>query len=159
MKTSCRFCSPDLKKDWIFENRHFYALFDIHPVSPGHALVISKKHVVSLFNLNQEQWQFLGSAICETVKVIEKTDFTDLYRLMAKKKLTDKSPYFCRKMLQHVGVNRKPKSYNIGNNEGVVAGRTVHHLHVQIIPRYRGDVKNPIGGIRTIVPGLGDYKG
>ncbi len=47
--------------------------------------------------------------------------------------------------------------FTIGINEGVLAGRTVHHLHVHIIPRYQGDVPNPRGGIRNIIPGKGDY--
>lgn len=50
-----------------------------------------------------------------------------------------------------------PAGYNIGLNEGSVAGRTIHHLHLHIIPRYVGDVENPRGGIRNVVPGKGDY--
>jgi len=61
-------------------------------------------------------------------------------------------------MLKHKSIGKKPEGYNIGNNEGEVAGRTIHHLHIQIIPRYKGDVSNPTGGIRTIIPELGNYK-
>ena len=35
--------------------------------------------------------------------------------------------------------------------------RTVFHLHVHVIPRYRGDVPNPRGGVRHVIPGRGDY--
>jgi diadenosine tetraphosphate (Ap4A) HIT family hydrolase len=50
-----------------------------------------------------------------------------------------------------------PDAYNVGLNEGLDAGRTVHHLHVHVIPRYKGDVENPRGGIRNIIPGKGNY--
>lgn len=50
-----------------------------------------------------------------------------------------------------------PDAFTIGINEWEVAWRTVHHLHIHIIPRYIGDVKNPKGGVRNIIPGKGDY--
>lgn len=50
-----------------------------------------------------------------------------------------------------------PDGYNIGINEGEAAGRTVHHLHIHIIPRYKGDVEDPHGGVRNIIPGKGKY--
>jgi superfamily II DNA or RNA helicase/diadenosine tetraphosphate (Ap4A) HIT family hydrolase/SOS-response transcriptional repressor LexA len=53
--------------------------------------------------------------------------------------------------------NPKPDGYNIGINVGDAAGQTVHHLHVHLIPRYRGDVEDPRGGIRHVIPGKGNY--
>src|SRR3989344_915868 len=50
-----------------------------------------------------------------------------------------------------------PDGFNIGLNDGEAAGRTIHHLHIHLIPRYKGDVDNPRGGIRHIIPGKGDY--
>jgi diadenosine tetraphosphate (Ap4A) HIT family hydrolase len=46
----------------------------------------------------------------------------------------------------------KPGGYTIGINEGNAAGRSVHHLHIHMIPRHLGDVENPEGGIRRIFP-------
>jgi len=155
MKT-CLICN--LKNDWIFENKYFYAIFDVHPVSPGHTLIIPKRHAVSLLDLKQNEWNSLKEMINKAIKIIEKINFKDLYEKMKEKKVTEKSSWFCKKMLNHYKLNKKPEGYNIGNNEGKTAGRTIHHLHIQIIPRYKGDVKNPIGGIRTIIPKLGDYK-
>jgi len=50
-----------------------------------------------------------------------------------------------------------PDGYNIGINDGRAAGRTVDHLHVHLIPRYEGDVKEPRGGVRHVIPGKGFY--
>ncbi|MFA7139116.1 MAG: HIT family protein [Bacteroidales bacterium] len=45
-----------------------------------------------------------------------------------------------------------PDGYNIGINCGEAAGQTVMHLHIHLIPRYRGDIKNPRGGVRGVIP-------
>lgn len=50
-----------------------------------------------------------------------------------------------------------PDGYNIGINAGEAAGQTVPHLHVHVIPRYRGDVDDPRGGVRHVIPGKGNY--
>lgn len=50
-----------------------------------------------------------------------------------------------------------PDGYNIGINDGVSAGQTVPHLHVHLIPRYKGDQKDPRGGVRWIFPDKADY--
>jgi diadenosine tetraphosphate (Ap4A) HIT family hydrolase len=54
-------------------------------------------------------------------------------------------------------INKKPDAYNHGNNDGEAAGRTIHHLHWHIIPRFFGDVEDPRGGIRNIIPEVGNY--
>lgn len=50
-----------------------------------------------------------------------------------------------------------PDGYNVGVNVGEAAGQTVMHLHVHVIPRYRGDVADPRGGVRHVIPGKGNY--
>jgi len=47
--------------------------------------------------------------------------------------------------------------FNIGINVGVVAGQTIFHCHVHLIPRRTGDVANPRGGVRAVIPGKADY--
>ena len=47
--------------------------------------------------------------------------------------------------------------FNIGINAGEMAGQTVMHCHVHLIPRRTGDVPNPRGGVRNIIPGKGNY--
>src|SRR6266516_813554 len=51
----------------------------------------------------------------------------------------------------------RPDGYNVGFNSGAAAGQTVGHLHVHVIPRYRGDVPDPRGGVRHVIPGKGNY--
>lgn len=43
-------------------------------------------------------------------------------------------------------------------NDGKAAGRTVDHLHWHIIPRYDGDMIDPRGGVRYVIPEMGNYK-
>lgn len=50
-----------------------------------------------------------------------------------------------------------PHGYNIGANCGEVAGQTVMHLHVHLIPRYRGDMEDPKGGVRGVIPSKQKY--
>lgn len=50
-----------------------------------------------------------------------------------------------------------PDGYNIGMNLGEVAGQSIMHLHVHLIPRYKGDVENPRGGVRGVIPNKKNY--
>ena len=53
-----------------------------------------------------------------------------------------------------------PDGYNVGINVGTAAGQSIHHLHIHVIPRYEGDVENPKGGVRGVIPAnkLYDFK-
>ena len=51
----------------------------------------------------------------------------------------------------------QPAGYNVGFNAGIAAGQTVGHLHIHVIPRYAGDVSDPRGGIRHVIPGRANY--
>ena len=50
------------------------------------------------------------------------------------------------------------KAFNIGVNGGEAAGQTVFHCHLHLIPRRRGDVEDPRGGVRNVIPGKGAYR-
>lgn len=51
----------------------------------------------------------------------------------------------------------KPDGFNIGINVNAEAGQTIWHCHIHIIPRYNGDVENPRGGIRGVIPNKKEY--
>ncbi|MDY0062848.1 MAG: HIT family protein [Myxococcota bacterium] len=51
-----------------------------------------------------------------------------------------------------------PAGYNVGVNVGAAAGQTVPHLHVHVIPRFPGDVDDPTGGVRLVIPERGNYR-
>ena len=48
--------------------------------------------------------------------------------------------------------------FNIGMNVGKAAGQTIMYPHIHVIPRFNGDVEDPTGGIRNVIPGKGNYK-
>jgi diadenosine tetraphosphate (Ap4A) HIT family hydrolase len=48
--------------------------------------------------------------------------------------------------------------FNIGLNYGKSAGQTIDWPHIHLIPRFDGDVEDPTGGVRNIIPGKGNYK-
>jgi len=51
-----------------------------------------------------------------------------------------------------------PTGFNVGINCGVDGGQTVHHLHLHLIPRYKGDMDDPSGGVRGVIPEKQKYK-
>lgn len=60
----------------------------------------------------------------------------------------------CKQILDET---HRPDGYNIGINCGEAAGQSVPHVHIHIIPRYKGDVENPRGGVRGVIPGKQNY--
>lgn len=59
---------------------------------------------------------------------------------------------------QKVDERYHPDGYNIGINVNEVAGQSVFHVHMHLIPRYKGDVENPKGGVRGVIPAKQHYK-
>ncbi len=51
----------------------------------------------------------------------------------------------------------QPAAFNIGVNDGTAAGQTVSHAHIHVIPRFSGDVVDPRGGVRWVIPSKADY--
>ena len=152
------FVNPLIEKEAFFENDFFIAVFDIHPVSPGHTIIIPKKNIVDFVNVDETTWINLRITIREVIKIIEKTDLKKIYEHMISKQLTENSVIFCNEALHHPRINTIPDAYNQGINDGEAAGRTVAKLHWHIIPRYEKDIQDPRVGIRYVIPSNGNYK-
>ena len=61
------------------------------------------------------------------------------------------------KMKAEVEAKFHPDGYNIGVNVGADAGQSIFHVHVHLIPRYKGDVESPRGGVRGVIPSKRSY--
>jgi len=58
---------------------------------------------------------------------------------------------------QCLASKHAPAGYNIGINVGEVAGQTIFHVHLHLIPRYHGDTEHPRGGVRGVIPSRQSY--
>lgn len=61
------------------------------------------------------------------------------------------------KMKHFLDEEFKPDGFNIGMNCGETAGQSIMHLHVHLIPRYKGDMNHPKGGVRGVIPSKQSY--
>ncbi len=76
--------------------------------------------------------------------------------------LTKEELLACNELLRTVkeailAQDESVKGFNVGANSGLVAGQSIFHCHIHLIPRREGDVPNPKGGIRHVIPGKGAY--
>jgi diadenosine tetraphosphate (Ap4A) HIT family hydrolase len=60
-------------------------------------------------------------------------------------------------MIHRLAAEYSPDGFNVGLNVGEAAGQTVAHAHVHVIPRFAGDVPDPRGGVRRVIPHLADW--
>ena len=115
------------EEDKLYQDEWCFIKKDEFPVSEGHLLIISNKIKKDFFDLS----------ILEKVKIL-----------------------FCIDKAKNIIENElglKPDGYNIGMNCGEAAGQTVMHFHCHLIPRYKGDMENPRGGVRHCIQGKGNY--
>jgi diadenosine tetraphosphate (Ap4A) HIT family hydrolase len=94
---------------------------------------------------------------------------TELHSLIIPKRhvsdyfeLTKEELLACNELLRIVkeeilAKDESVKGFNVGANSGLVAGQSIFHCHIHLIPRREGDVPNPKGGIRHLIPGKGAY--
>jgi histidine triad (HIT) family protein len=128
-------------------------------VNPGHALVIPKRHVVSIFELNDLEQADYFDAIRGVKRVVESTDLKGLYlEMLGRDYLRDRPKDHIETVLQLDFLGKQPDAYTVGNNDGRAAGRSIDHVHLIVLPRYRGDVENPRGGIRNVIPERAQYQ-
>lgn len=65
--------------------------------------------------------------------------------------------FMLNKVKAIVSAKFNPDGFNIGINIGAKAGQTVHHVHIHLIPRYQGDIEDPRGGVRGVIPNKQKY--
>jgi diadenosine tetraphosphate (Ap4A) HIT family hydrolase len=123
-EVNCPFCMLPAERILILADEAL-VIRDAFPVSPGHTLVIPRRHIGSFFELSD-------------------AERTCMVELLAQAKA-------------ELDLSFQPDGFNIGINDGAAAGQTVQHLHLHLIPRYRGDVPDPRGGVRWVMPGKAKY--
>lgn len=104
----------------LHEGRLALALWDGFPVSPGHALLVPRRHVPTWFDATPEEQQELTAGI----EVVRTT----------------------------ILARHRPDGFNVGMDLGAAARQMVAHLDLHVIPREVGDVADPRGGVRWVVP-------
>ena len=57
-----------------------------------------------------------------------------------------------------INKDKTVSGFNLGTNIGKVSGQSIHHCHFHLIPRREGDVENPQGGVRSVIPNKQHYK-
>ncbi|MBN8573822.1 MAG: HIT domain-containing protein [Candidatus Kapabacteria bacterium] len=65
--------------------------------------------------------------------------------------------FVLNKVKEIVEKRFNPNGFNVGININETAGQTVSHVHIHLIPRYKGDVENPRGGVRAVIPNKQKY--
>ena len=122
---NCVFCQKVEDKDYLIENETAFSFLDSYPLTEGHTLIIPKRHISEIFNLDSKE-------------------YTDIWEIInaTNKSLTD---------------TLSPDGFNIGVNVGKEAGQTIDHAHLHLIPRYKGDIADPRGGIRWVIPDKAPY--
>lgn len=112
---------------WIASNALAFAISDAFAVSPGHALVVTRRLVENWFDATPDEQAALMALVNEV-----------------RAKLDER-------------LQPPPDGYNVGFNSGRAAGQTVPHVHIHVIPRYHGDMADPRGGVRHVIPQKGNY--
>ena len=111
----------------LSEDELFIVARDKYPVSPGHSLIIVKRVVSRFAELTPDEKARLTHWIDWGIAHLQRT------------------------------LQPSPDGFNIGLNDGPAAGQTVGQLHVHIIPRYKGDVPDPRGGVRFVIQEKAKY--
>lgn len=123
-EVNCPFCKLPAERV-VFSATEALVIRDAFPVTPGHTLVIPRRHIGSFFELTAVERDCLFELLAQAKAELDRSF--------------------------------QPDGFNIGINDGAAAGQTVPHLHVHLIPRYRGDAPDPRGGVRWVMPAKAKY--
>ena len=100
----CKIVAGEIPASKVYEDDHFLAFLDISQVTPGHTLVIPKKHARNLLEMTPDETAYLFNIVSRVTKKVEGTT--------------------------------QPQGMNIISNMEEIAGQSVFHTHVHILPRY-----------------------
>ena len=107
MVSDCIFCkivAGEIPASKVYEDEYFLAFLDISQVTPGHTLVIPKKHARNLLEMTPDETAALFNIVSRVTKKVESAT--------------------------------QPQGMNIISNMEEIAGQSVFHTHVHILPRY-----------------------
>lgn len=110
MSNDCIFCKiskGEIPSTTIYEDQKFKVFLDVFPASKGHTLIIPKKHVANIYELDEETAGDLFILATKVAKVLKE--------------------------------NLDLEGMNVVQNNGEIAGQTVFHFHLHLIPRYKDD--------------------
>ena len=122
---ACIFCRRRSASELLAGNDLAIAFPAGFPVSPGHALIVPRRHEPDFFALTTEE----QAAVVALVNPVRAA----------------------------LDERYSPDAYNLGVNAGKAAGQTIGHAHFHVIPRYAGDVAEPRGGVRWVLPETARY--
>ncbi len=103
----CKIVRGEIPSNKVYESQDVVAFLDINPCSPGHTLLIPKKHYTSMMDMSD-------------------SDISEIFKQ-------------AKKLAPAIRASVQAQGFNIGVNDGLVAGQEVQHMHIHIIPRFSGD--------------------
>ena len=114
--------------EWVVAwDRWYLVIYDKYPLTKGHCLIIPRRKAVRFKDLKPS----------EKGRLVHWIEWTQTY-------------------LEQILVPT-PDGFNLGANDGEAAGQTIGQFHFHVIPRYQGDVPDPRGGIRWVIPSKACY--
>ncbi len=151
----CLFCDEIESGDnLIIENDLFRARWDQIPLNPGHAEVVPKRHIQLFEELSEEEMQRMLLFARDVLAIIKRVDLLATeYERLSERANDYVRPYLEKAFEEAKLLTIPPTAFNHGINDGADGGQTIPHLHYHLIPRWKGDVENPRGGIRRIFDG------
>jgi diadenosine tetraphosphate (Ap4A) HIT family hydrolase len=122
---ACIFCQQSDEPGLLAVNDLAIAFPAGFAVSPGHTLIVPRRHEPDFFSLTTDEQAALVALVNPVRAVLDE--------------------------------RHGPDAYNLGVNAGKAAGQTILHTHLHVIPRYAGDVAEPRGGVRWVLPETARY--
>ncbi len=167
----CYFCSVAKYEaegaEIIYENEHFLSVLDNYPAVPGHALVIPRQHLVNLIDVPKDIGIEAFDALQQAQSMIRDRsddwleDLKLFYENMVNSPRDEYQARLGRSALDKFAIfsDCTIDSFTVGINDGKLAGRTIDHLHFQVMPRFDGDgSKDSTFGVRRVFPDTASYK-